>query len=77
MADVTDWDGVEAGAAQLREALGPADVVVANAGILLSGEHVADLDPAEWRRVVDVNLTGAFLLRRPRSRSCARRAAAR
>ena len=36
-------------------------VVVANAGILLSGEHIADLDPAAWRRVIDVNLTGAFL----------------
>ncbi len=60
VADVTDWDAMEAGAAQLREALGPADVVVANAGILLSGEHIADLDPAAWRRVVDVNLTGAF-----------------
>jgi NAD(P)-dependent dehydrogenase (short-subunit alcohol dehydrogenase family) len=60
-ADITDWDAVDAGAARARAELGPADVVVANAGILPSGEHVADLDPAEWRRVVDVNLTGAFL----------------
>ncbi len=61
VADISDWDAVDTGAARLREALGPADVVVANAGILLSGEHIADLDPDAWRRVIDVNLTGAFL----------------
>jgi NAD(P)-dependent dehydrogenase (short-subunit alcohol dehydrogenase family) len=58
--DVSDWAQVADGAASLREALGPASVVVANAGIVLTGEHVEVLDPAEWRRVLDVNLTGAF-----------------
>jgi (+)-trans-carveol dehydrogenase len=61
VADVTDWEAVKGGAATLREALGPATVVVANAGIVLTGEQVEDLDPAAWRRVLDVNLTGAFL----------------
>ena len=61
VADVTDWEAVVVAAEEVRNALGPADVVVANAGILLSGEHIADLDPAAWRRVIDVNLTGAFL----------------
>jgi NAD(P)-dependent dehydrogenase (short-subunit alcohol dehydrogenase family) len=60
VADVTDWEAMAAGAEGVREALGPADVVVANAGILLGGEHIAELDPEAWRRVVDVNLTGAF-----------------
>src|SRR5207247_1400484 len=60
VADIADWAAVEEGAARLREALGPASVAVANAGIVLSGDHVENLDPAEWRRVVDVNLTGAF-----------------
>jgi NAD(P)-dependent dehydrogenase (short-subunit alcohol dehydrogenase family) len=58
--DVSDWAQVEDGSARLREALGPASVVVANAGIVLTGEHVEELDPAEWRRVLEVNLTGAF-----------------
>jgi len=58
--DVSDWAEVDDGAARLRETLGPASVVVANAGIVLTGEHVEDLDPTEWRRVLDVNLTGAF-----------------
>lgn len=60
VADVSDWDAVAEGARTLREALGPAAVVVANAGILSTGEHVEDLDPAAWRKVIDVNLTGAF-----------------
>jgi len=60
-ADVVDWAAVETGAAMLRERLGPASVVVANAGIVLTGDHVVDLDPGEWRRVIEVNLTGAFL----------------
>jgi NAD(P)-dependent dehydrogenase (short-subunit alcohol dehydrogenase family) len=61
VADVTDWGAMDAGAAQLREALGPADVVVANAGIILTGEHVDELEPAAWQNIIDVNLTGAFL----------------
>lgn len=60
-ADVTDWDAVRAGAARLRESLGPAQVVVANAGIIGDGTQVADLAPDAWRRVLDVNLTGSFL----------------
>jgi NAD(P)-dependent dehydrogenase (short-subunit alcohol dehydrogenase family) len=59
--DITDWPAVERGAAMARDALGPAQVVIANAGILSSADHIADVDPDEWRRVVDVNLTGTFL----------------
>ncbi|HYG67845.1 MAG TPA: SDR family NAD(P)-dependent oxidoreductase, partial [Anaeromyxobacteraceae bacterium] len=43
------------------EALGPPDVVVNNAGILGRG-LVEELAPAKFREVLDVNLTGAFLL---------------
>jgi NAD(P)-dependent dehydrogenase (short-subunit alcohol dehydrogenase family) len=60
VADITDWDAVGAGAARLRETLGPAQVVVANAGIIGDGTEVADLEPDDWRRVLDVNLTGHF-----------------
>jgi NAD(P)-dependent dehydrogenase (short-subunit alcohol dehydrogenase family) len=40
--------------------LGPCDVLVPGAGTLERG-RVDALDPAAWRRVLDVNLTGAFL----------------
>lgn len=36
------------------------DVVVSNAGILVSGD-VTEFDAAEWRRVIEVNLVGYFL----------------
>jgi NAD(P)-dependent dehydrogenase (short-subunit alcohol dehydrogenase family) len=60
VADVTDWGAVQEGATRLRDTLGSADVVVANAGIILTGEHIEELDPVAWRKVLDVNLTGAF-----------------
>ncbi len=61
VADITDSEAVEAGATQSEEALGPAAVVVANAGTILTGDHVEELERDAWCRVVDVNLTGAFL----------------
>ena len=55
---------VEADLVRLRAShervLGPCDVLVACAGTLERGA-VESLDPAAWRRVLDVNLTGAFL----------------
>ncbi len=57
----------EADVVRLRAAhervLGPCDVLVHAAGILERG-RVESLDPAAWRRVLEVNLTGAFLLTR-------------
>jgi NAD(P)-dependent dehydrogenase (short-subunit alcohol dehydrogenase family) len=61
IADVSAWESMQGAAADLRERLGPASVVVANAGVVPSGEHVAELEPDAWRRVIEVNLTGAFL----------------
>ena len=63
-ADVADYAQVQRACGEIERALGPADTLVNNAGI--SPKHagrpapVGELDPEEWRRVVDVNLTGAF-----------------
>lgn len=58
---------IEADVVRLRAAhervLGPCDVLVHAAGILERG-RVEVLDPAAWRRVLEVNLTGAFLVTR-------------
>lgn len=42
---------------------GKLDVLINNAGIESMGA-VADLEPSEWQKVIDVNLTGPFLLMR-------------
>jgi NAD(P)-dependent dehydrogenase (short-subunit alcohol dehydrogenase family) len=58
--DVTDTASLEAAADACEERLGPAGILVANAGVLHL-EPVLDLPLETWRRVLDVNLTGAFL----------------
>ncbi|MER5193909.1 SDR family NAD(P)-dependent oxidoreductase [Streptomyces sp. NPDC002755] len=40
---------------------GSLDVAVNNAGVLRAGQPLADVDEADWRSMVDINLTGVFL----------------
>lgn len=60
-ADVSDEAAVRALAEECRERFGGLDLVVNNAGSI---SHVpfAELPAEEWRRVVDSNLTAAFLV---------------
>ncbi|MEU1710724.1 SDR family oxidoreductase [Streptomyces sp. NPDC005706] len=57
-ADVTDRAALESAAGRVERELGPASVVVANAGIAAGGPF-ADTPAELWQRVVDVNLVGA------------------
>src|SRR5689334_6246089 len=45
---------------QTVEKFGAVDILVANAGILKSGD-IAEISSAEWRAVIEVNLIGYFL----------------
>jgi glucose 1-dehydrogenase len=65
--DVTDEDSVISAFASARETLGTVDLLVANAGVE-SPFCLVDLPLEEWRRVIDVNLTGAFLCAREAAR---------
>lgn len=58
--DVTVEDEVAALAAQTMARFGRIDLLVANAGIVISGETI-EFPASDWRRVIDVNLTGYFL----------------
>ncbi len=60
-ADVAAPDAVEELTEECRERFGALDVVVNNAGVT-SRAPIAQLPLAEWRRVVDTNLTGVFLV---------------
>ena len=59
-ADVTSDADCEAMVQQAVLAFGKLDILIANAGILLAGD-VTEMEPAKWRKVIDVNLTGYFL----------------
>jgi len=62
-ADIADEASVTRAAAAIQEAMGPADILFNNAGIT-SPKSFLDLPPEEFRRIVDVNLTGAWLCAR-------------
>lgn len=61
-ADLADWPGVERVLAATNGR--PIDILVANAGHGL-GRSFLEQDPAEWRHVVDTNVTGTLLLLQP------------
>lgn len=58
--DVTDEDSWRAAVRLAEDAFGPISVLVNNAGVLAVAP-IAELALEEWRRVLDTNLTGAFL----------------
>lgn len=65
-ADVSSEADVDVLFAETAEALGGLDALINNAGIAGPTGGVDEIDPADWRRCIDICLTGQFL--------CARRA---
>ena len=59
--DVGDPDAVRALFAKTREKFGRLDLLFNNAGMGAPGIPMEDLSYAQWKAVVDANLTGAFL----------------
>ncbi len=60
VADVTREQHTAAMVRRARAAHGPIDIVVANAGAAESAP-IGRLDLGHWQRMLDINLTGAFL----------------
>ena len=65
--DVTDETEVEAVFGDFVKRFGKLDILISNAGILISG-GVTEFSVDKWRKVIDINLVGYFI--------CARAAAA-
>lgn len=70
--DVTDAEGVQVGVAAVEEALGPIEILVNNAGM----QHRAPLlefPEDAWHRILDTNLSSAFLVSRAVARGMVER----
>ena len=65
-ADVTDHDAIGSMMASVEESLGPVDILVNNAGITqyVPFPDVGAVTEEMWRRIMDVNVAGAFLCSR-------------
>jgi NAD(P)-dependent dehydrogenase (short-subunit alcohol dehydrogenase family) len=59
--DVRDASSVAAGFARLKERAPGLDVLVNNAGVG-GGQPVEGSDEAAWRRIIDTNVTGTYLV---------------
>jgi meso-butanediol dehydrogenase/(S,S)-butanediol dehydrogenase/diacetyl reductase len=68
LCDVADAKSVASAFARVDELLGGVDVLIANAGISIRKPFL-EIEEEDWRRVLDVNLTGVFF--------CAQQAARR
>jgi 3-oxoacyl-[acyl-carrier protein] reductase len=59
-ADVAEWPAVERMVAEVFDAFGQLDIVVANSGVASRTQTVWDMDLDHWQRVLGVDLNGAF-----------------
>jgi gluconate 5-dehydrogenase len=72
LCDVAEPEQVQAVVARTVEAFGKVDVLVNNAGVSW-GERPERMPLDRWRKVLDVNLTGAFLFAQAAGREMLRR----
>jgi gluconate 5-dehydrogenase len=70
--DVTDGASVRAGIADVEERVGPLDILVNNAGMQLRAPLLEFTD-TDWHRILDTNLTSAFLVGREAARGMTER----
>lgn len=60
LVDVTDDVAVRTAAEEIEREIGPVDCLVCCAGVAISGVPAEKATPADWRRVIDINLNGVF-----------------
>ncbi len=62
VSDVTDIASIDAVFSEIKEKYDRLDVLFNNAGNMLPGMNFGDLEFQQFKSVIDVNLTGAFLV---------------
>lgn len=58
--DVTKLEDVEQALVTTEQTLGAIDIMVCNAGIAGPAKRLWEYDPADWSKVIDIDLTGVF-----------------
>lgn len=58
--DVSDFGSVAAAVEQAQTAFGSVDILINNAGVIEPISHLAEADPADWAKAIEINLTGVF-----------------
>ncbi len=69
--DITDAEQVDAAFAQVEEAHGPVEVLVANAGIT-ADTLLLRMSEEDWSKVIETNLTGSYRLAKRASKGMLR-----
>ena len=64
--DVTDRVAVEAMIEQTQDAFGRLDILVNNAGVMFGPSPVVQMQEEAWRKTLEVNATGTFIVVRRR-----------
>ncbi|MFY0635549.1 MAG: SDR family oxidoreductase [Vannielia sp.] len=62
--DVTDSAAVDGAFAEAAKAWGRVDAVFNNAGVSLGGAPIDEIDVDDWRKLIDINVTGSFIVAR-------------
>ena len=62
--NITNYDAVAAAVAEVESKLGKVDILVHSAGIAGKNAPLDEYDLDEWRRVIDIDLNGAFYVNR-------------
>lgn len=62
--DIADSASVETLFSRIEQRFGRLDLLFNNAGLNVPATEFGDIDEADWRALVDVNLTGSFLCAR-------------
>lgn len=62
-ADVSSMEQVNLAVEHLKNTLGPVDILINNAGTGKFGKFL-DLEPEEWKQIIDINLMGVYYVTR-------------
>jgi 2-dehydro-3-deoxy-L-rhamnonate dehydrogenase (NAD+) len=62
--DITNYPAMEKALADTETAVGPVSILVNSAGIAGKNAPLEEYDLDEWKRVIDINLTGTFYANR-------------